>query len=238
MAFSAIEDWAKAARVQREGVTLVPPPIEEWQWRPSLATVAAYLWSCERGPWSIDFEATVEGQPVCMAVWDCQKPLTRRGLCIPFLAQGGGQYWERDEAAAVHEMVCDFLTNPEILKSGQNLVGYDTGFPPWNARGLVKRAWDVDVAGIEIDTYALHHTVFCELRHGLAFQASIVTDLSPFKVEVHEKEGEGEGDDRPKAIWARVLDVADEQLRCYCLKDAFAAAMARRALIAEAWRLG
>lgn len=246
MRFAAQEDWKKAARIQREGCTLVPPPVERWQWEPTLEDVREWrdtVVHCEMiegdcGPWAIDFEATVDGSPVCMGVWYAPSPTTCRGLCIPFLCQGGAQYWKPGEREEVHDIVRRFLLSPTVLKTGQNLVGYDTGFPPFNARSLVKRAWGIDVAGIEIDTFPLHHICFAEVKHGLDTQASLVTDLSRYKQELHEHDADEDEDDDAEDDWSRVLDKPDEELRVYCLKDTFVQAMARLSLLQEAEVLG
>lgn len=244
MRFAAQEDWKKAARIQREGVTLVPPPIERWQWAPTFEQAVEYLmlmYGIEGAPqpvWAIDFEATVDGAPVCMGIWDALAPLTHQGLCVPFLCQGGAQYWTKHEAEEIHRLIVDILTADTLLKTGQNLVGYDTGFPPLNKRSLVKRAWDVDVAGIEIDTFPLHHICFAEVKHGLDTQASLVTDLSRYKQELHEHDDDEDEDDDDADDWSRVLEKPDEELRTYCLKDTFSQAMARLSLLHEAEVLG
>ena len=40
LSFTAAEDWKKAIRIQRDGPTRVPLPMEEWQWRPTVNQVA------------------------------------------------------------------------------------------------------------------------------------------------------------------------------------------------------
>lgn len=240
MRFAASEDWKKAARVQRGGCTLVPLPIERWQTYPTIDDVRAWLlnFTYPGSVTAIDFEATVDGQPVCMGLWDALKPLTTPGICVPYLCQGGAQYWTGDDAKLIRTWTTELLESAEMLKTGQNLVGYDTGVPPWNTRSLVKRAWGIDVAGIEIDTFPLHHICFSELRHSLDFQASIVTDLSRYKQELHEHDADEDEDDDAEMDWSRVLEKPDEELRTYCLKDVFSQSLARLSLIEEAHKLG
>jgi hypothetical protein len=238
--FAAREDWKKAARIQREGCTLVPLPIERWQWEPDVATIgewiATYIWQ-PGSVTAIDFEGTVEGQPVCLGLWNAETPLETSGICIPYLCQGGAQYWNARDRRTIDGWVREFLESPRWLKTGQNIVGYDTGEYPWNTRSLIKRAWGIDVAGLEIDTFPLHHICFSELRHSLDFQASCVTDLSRYKQELHEHDDEEEEDDA-EDDWKRVLEKPDEELRTYCLKDCFSQAMARLSLLAECEVLG
>jgi len=224
-AFAALEDWKKAVRIQREGPTILPPVIEEWQWKPTWEDVLAFFTRARRDEetLSIDFEATLDGRPVCMAAWPLG-PGERPGICVPFLCQGGGPYW-RSHQAAVHDIVCEMLTNPHVKKIGHNIVGYDFGYPPWNACGLVKSAWDCDVQGILGDTMVAHHTAFAELKHSLSFCASIATDLGPYKTEVHQKQSDMDEiteEDDSAGDWARVLDIPDQQLRVYCIYDAWA----------------
>lgn len=226
LAFAAVQDWKKAVRVQREGVTRVHRPIEPWQWHPSLTEVRGFFTTrlvLDGGPYSVDFEATVEGEPVCMAVWSCKDPRESYGICVPFLSQGGAKYWSPEEWPIVFNIVKLFLEAPHIPKVGQNVVGYDWGIPPWNTRSLVKRAWGIDVQGTLADTMVDHHACFPELRHALAFQASIATDLPPYKFEYHETLTETEDDD-DEDDWTRLLDKPDEATRVYCLKDAYATA--------------
>lgn len=238
MAFTGEEDWKKAVRIQREGPTLIHQPIEEWQWRPRLSDVETYLNipddcpECRSGaPWSIDFEATLKREVVCLGIWSCHEPTRHRGLCIPFLSQGGVRYWTPAEEIAVMAMVRSFFTNPRISKIGQNTVGYDTGYPPFNERALIKTAWGIDVQGIIGDTMVAHHTCFSELKHGLAFQASVATDLSPYKEELWEAD-QDEADDSEKD-WTRILERPDERVRKYNLKDAFAQAVIWNGLVLE-----
>lgn len=230
--FACVEDWKKAARVQQEGPTRVPPPFEEWQWMPTLQHVTEFLsdtWFTN-GPWAIDFEATLDRRVVCLGIWCCTRPTERRGICIPFLKQGGGSYWSCEEEVTVMKHVRAFFEEPIIEIVGQNIVGYDTGYPPFNGRSLIKQAWDIDVQGIVGDTLAAHHTCFPELRHSLAFQASIATDMPPFKIEVWEEDDDSDVDEND---WARILDRPDKKLRTYNLCDAFSTAMIWNGLVKE-----
>ncbi len=226
-AFTAVEDWRKAVRIQKEGPSVIHPPFEDYQWRPSLADVDTYfsaMLHTDPGPWSIDFEATVDRQIVCLGIWSTRSPTTHKGLCIPFLSQGGVRYWPSDVEQVVFGICAQFFTNPLYLKIGQNTVGYDTGYPPFNQRSLIKQAWGIDVQGILGDTMAAHHTCFSELRHSLSFLSSVATDLSPYKTELWEDDNADEEEDDADD-WTRILDRPDEKVRKYNLKDAFAQAI-------------
>ncbi len=233
--FACVEDWKKVARIQAEGPTRVPPPFEDWQWQPTFENVALFLdgilrQGADLGPWSIDFEATLDRRVVCLGIWSCDRPTERYGLCIPFLQQGGGSYWSCEDESKVMQLVREFFTREDIGIVGQNIVGYDTGYPPFNTRSLIKLAWDIDVRGIVGDTLAAHHTCFAELRHSLAFQASIATDMPPFKIEVWEDDDDSDVDE---SDWARILDRPDKKLRIYNLCDAFSTALIWNGLVKE-----
>lgn len=235
MAFAVQADWAKAARIQLEGPTRVPLPVEEWQWRPLIRDVDRYLTATldyDPGPWAIDFEATMNQEPVCLGFWSCHEPMKHRGICIPFLNQGGSRYWSATDEIVVMGMIREFMLNAHLGKVGHNLAGYDTGIPPFNTRALMKIAWNLDIAGDLDDTMAMHHCAFSELRHKLALLASLVTDMGPFKLDVW-KDDDGDEETQAKPEWTRILDRPDEKTRVYCLGDCFATAVGRNVLLPE-----
>lgn len=237
MQFTGVLDWQKAVRIQKEGPSVIHPPFEEWQWRPTITDVQEYflhhlaLGGDDPGPYSIDFEATLSREVVCLGIWSCADATNHNGLCIPFLSQGGVRYWNPIDEQAIMQMVLDFFVDPRRPKIGQNTVGYDTGYPPFNSRALIKTAWGIDVQGIVGDTMAAHHTCFAELRHGLAFLSSVATDMSPYKEELWDSD-EDEDDDDEKD-WTRILERPDEKVRKYNLKDAFAQAVVWNGMVKE-----
>ena len=247
-AFAMHEDWKKAARIQREGPTRIPPPLERWQWLPTVENVRRYfsamtLEGCngfrDPGPWSVDFEATLDGRVVCVAFWSCHNPMQRRGLCVPVLCQGGGNYWTDEEWLEVFVILVRFFTDPRLGKIGHNITGYDCGYidpgsgEKWNSRSLIKRAWGIDVVGIVGDTMAAHHTCFPELKTSLAFVASMMTDMNPFKLAVWEDDDEDDTPDKGKPEWVRILERPDEKTRVYNLNDNFAQAVSWNELVKE-----
>lgn len=233
--FTGVLDWERAVRIQKEGPSIVHPPFEDWQWHPTLEVLANYFDSMgtsdNLGPWSIDFEATVDRRVVCLGIWSTVQPCTHRGLCIPFLSQGGVPYWTASEELRVRELLRCFFTDPMLGKVGQNTVGYDTGYPPFHVRSLVYQAWGIVVRGIVGDTMAAHHTCFSELRHSLAFLSSVATDMGPYKEELWD-EDQDEDDDSEKD-WTRILERPDERVRKYNLKDAFAQAVVWNGMVLE-----
>lgn len=240
-AFAMHEDWRKAGRIQREGPTRIPPPVERWQWMPTLSDVRHFfeVMIPTDGPWSVDFEATLDGRPVCVGFWQCHMPMSFRGLCVPVLSQGGGNYWSDEEWPIVLGILRDFFTNPNLGKIGHNLTGYDCGYidpesgEKWNSRSLIKTAWDIDVVGIVGDTMAAHHTCFPELKTSLSFVASMTTDMNPFKLAVWEDDDEDDTPDKGKPEWVRILERPDEKTRIYNLNDNFAQAVSWNVLVEE-----
>jgi len=234
--FTAELDWEKAIRIQKEGPTIVHPPFEDWQWRPTVDHVESYFSSMgtdsDCGPWSIDFEATVDRRIVCLGLWSCHNPLRHRGLCIPFLSQGGVSYWNPQDEQYVMGLVRSFFTDPSIGKIGHNAAGYDLGVTPFNKHSLIKQAWGIDVQGFIADTMVMHHTAFCELRHSLAFCSSISTDLGPYKEELWEEDGQDEEED-DELDWTRILDRSTERVTKYCLKDVFVQTIVYNGLVME-----
>ena len=243
--FAMHEDWKKAARIQREGPTRIPPPVDRWQWMPTVEDVRGWFSGMytspidDFGPWSVDFEATLDGRPVCVGFWSCDLPTKRRGLCVPVLCQGGGNYWDAKQWSEVFSILKDFFTDPRRGKIGHNITGYDCGYidpgsgEKWNARSLIKRAWDIDVVGIVGDTMAAHHTCFPELKTSLAFVASMTTDMNPFKLAVWEDDDEDDTPDKGKPEWVRILERPDEKTRVYNLCDNFAQAVSWNVLVEE-----
>lgn len=240
MQIAVIRDLKKLVRIQREGPSLIPcceKPGSGGYTRamlhPTLEEVATWFTFMKGQRMSVDFEATFAGEVWCMGMWPVNTWLTATGLCIPFRCRGGASYWSREEEKVVLALVKEFLEDPTSRKVGQNWVGFDGGYSDdgWSEthHALCNKAWGVKPRGLEIDTMVAHHTVYAELPHSLAFQASMDTDLPAYKEEVHETEGtEDEADDLVK--FENLQEMADERLRIYCLRDCFAQAGAALSL--------
>lgn len=230
-AFSMLSDWVKAARVQREGASRIPLPFEHWQWNPNVYNVERYFGELPDDETSVDFEATLDGRVVCVGFWSCHQPTKHKGLCVPELQQGGGRYWSTQDWDRVFRVMADYFTDAKRGKIGHNLAGYDTGYidpdgNKWNTRSLIKTAWDLDVVGVVGDTMAAHYTAYSELRQNLAFLASMVTDLGPFKLDVWDDDDDNDDDPHAgKPDWVKILERPDIKTRSYNLFDNFAQAM-------------
>lgn len=215
-----VSDLRKAARIQREGVTRVPPPFREWQWKPGAWDATGWL----RGVGQefgvvVDIEATFQDDIVCVGLWPLRGACV--GICIPFRTKGGGFYWHEPDASEVKGALIALLEDARVPKVGQNFVGFDAP--------LLKRAWGVEVRGVLGDTMVGHHLVWPELPHSLAFLSSMFTDLGAYKRAVHQ----GDEKDDVQKSFSRIFDYEDKALRCYCLEDTFATKHAWLALEAE-----
>jgi DNA polymerase-1 len=89
-----------------------------------------------------------------------------RAISIPFT----GQFSPFEEATLV-EALRDLLDTP-VAKITQNGI-YDTT--------LLADVWGVQVRGAVYDTMLMHHCIYSELPHGLAFLASVYSDEPFFK---------------------------------------------------------
>ena len=89
-----------------------------------------------------------------------------RAVSIPFT----GEFSEHEEALLI-EAIRDLLDTP-VAKITQNGV-YDCT--------LLADVWGVQVRGAVYDTMLMHHCIYSELPHGLAFLSSVYTDEPFFK---------------------------------------------------------
>lgn len=186
----------------------------QWSIFPTADDVLSWLDAHHHQALSFDLESTYQGSIMCMGLWPVDNWLDAQGICIPFLKQGGRPYWDNQlDRLRVMDAVFTMLRDPAWGKIGQNVAGFDIP--------LIRKTWGVETAGLIGDTMIAHSLVMPELPHGLAFLSSIFTDLSPYKLEVHE-DATDERDDVDK--WTNVQHYDDFKLREYCLLDTFATA--------------
>lgn len=185
-----------------------------WSIFPTFSDVRAWLEAHYRATLSFDLESTYQGDVMCMGLWPVDNWLDEQGICIPLLKQGGKPYWDNQlDRLRVMDMIFTMLRDPHWAKVGQNVAGFDIP--------LMRKAWGIETQGLLGDTMIAHSLVMPELPHSLAFLSSIFTDLSPYKIEVHETSTE-EKDDTDK--WENIQHYDDYKLREYCLLDTFATA--------------
>ena len=89
-----------------------------------------------------------------------------RAISIPFT----GQFSEYEEATLI-KAVRDLLETP-IPKITQNGI-YDATY--------LADQWGISIRGMVWDTMSMHHCIYAELPHSLAFQTSVYTDEPYFK---------------------------------------------------------
>ena len=112
------------------------------------------------------------------------EPMKQRLRCIVFSdgeesllvgwlsVDGVTRFYSDEDYAELTQIIHDFLLDPEILKIGQNVMGYDNF--------VTKRYFDA-VAEPYLDTLPCHKSVEPELPHGLGYMGSIYTDAPSWK---------------------------------------------------------
>lgn len=100
-------------------------------------------------------------------------------LCVPYW-DGNEWYWQDEaEGLEVTELVYHFLSNPNYYKVFHN-GAYDM---------QVLSSFGFDVQGWVADTMIMHHTVYAEMRHSLAFLNSVYV-RGPFYKDMYHSEKE------------------------------------------------
>ena len=93
-------------------------------------------------------------------------------MCVPFITQSGNLYWKtKDEAARALRAINNVLSNPNILKIGQNLL--------FDFRISMNHGFEV--VGPVYDTMLAHFLIFHPIAHDLQTIASLYTDFPPWK---------------------------------------------------------
>lgn len=150
---------------------------------------------------AVDVETTGEQAMDCRLL--CIGMATADGdvINVPFLRQGGFAYWTPGDLQRVLELMRWFLWDPGTPKVMHN--------GPFDSVVLYTHGFDVFSAWIA-DTMQQHHVYDSELPHGLDYSSSR-------ELEVPYWKGAVKGDIR----W---LDLPDEILRSYNLRDCLATA--------------
>ena len=87
-------------------------------------------------------------------------------IVIPFVGEGGEDYWSIEDEAKIWLMIADIMGDPEIMKIGQNLI-FDMSF--------MLRQNNVFTRGPIGDTMIAHHIVWPDFLKGLDFICSMLT---------------------------------------------------------------
>ena len=159
---------------------------------------------------AVDIETTGEQplncQLICVGI-ACEDGT---GMVIPVIRQGGFAYWNSpDEWRFVRACLAWVLADPRTPKVMHNGA--------FDVTALWGHGFRVD--GWEDDTIIAHHCADPELPHGLAYVGSRYLELRHWKDDV-------KGD-------LRWLDLPDETLRSYNLRDCLVTIRARPLLLAD-----
>lgn len=182
---------------------------------PTASEVGDFIARVARTNIVIDVETTGEEPLQCQLI--CIGIASENGLAmnIPVLKSGGVPYWEtQEEKAFVLGLVAWLMAHPETPKTFHN-GAFDT---------LVLYAHGMPVTNWVDDTMLAHHVVDGELPHGLAYVASRYLEVPYWKDDV-------KGD----KSW---LDLDDETMRSYNLRDCLTTRECRKQLLADVQSLG
>ena len=133
----------------------------------------------------------------------------QKAISVPFLKQGGSQYWQNGERGRAISCLQRLLGECPTLY--QNAL--------FDCRHLLYLK--IPAGRIEHDTMILHHCISPELPHNLGYIVSIYGKTPYWKGEV-------------LASMKRMLDLPDEDLRTYNLRDAVVLHQVLQNMIAEA----
>ena len=166
---------------------------------PTLAQVAGFAVNALANTamlW-IDVEATgkhaMECELICVGIGYTDKSGTEHAMCVPFIRRGDRPYWAPDEEPKVRALIEDLVRS---LPSGFQNGSFDT---------IVLWRHSMPVHRWAEDTMQAHHVVDGEMPHGLAFLASVYTEIPYYKDSV-------KGDE----AWVHKDDLT---LRLYNLRD-------------------
>jgi DNA polymerase-1 len=146
--------------------TVTPNPESFHWWREQLRSILSLLIQDPSLPLCFDIE-TYAGTITVVGL----ATSSREAISIPFT----GQFSPSEEADLIATLRDILATpNPKITQNGI----YDASYLAW--------VWNLPVRGMVWDTMLMHHAIYAEQSHGLAFLTSIYTDLPFFKMMAKE----------------------------------------------------
>lgn len=217
---TVIDDVKKAKRL-----TVSPPDWDEsCIWRrdpsgrftslfPTLAEVAEFARKARGYDLAVDTETTGASPLDCRLICVGFASANGSAICVPFIRQGGSSYWSPSEGPQAWEIVCRLLADsltPKVFHNG----AFDK---------LVLETYGA-VVDYFADTMQATHCVDSELPMGLGFVSTRHLDIAYWKDDVKGAE--------------RWLDLADEILRSYNLRDCLSTLRLKPILENEVQRLG
>ncbi len=182
---------------------------------PTLDEVAAFFRAVQGTTCSVDIETTGEEPLYCQILCVGIASENGRAICIPFLKQGGAPYWAPGDLENVKGMLAWFLADgaatPKVFHNG-----------PFDTSVLHSHGYRIPPGWL--DTMAAHHVLDGEMPQGLDFVASTRLEVPYWKDAV-------KGD-------VRWIDMDEERLRTYNLRDCLVTIRAWAKLLPEVTRLG
>jgi len=174
------------------------PPAEHFILSPSVEDVERVLTAAvsNKTLLGVDIETTGRGER-CRVVVVGIATDGETALSVPLLKKGGDPYWVNgDEVRVRNALNAAFKACPLMFQNAM----FDVPI-------LKEAGFEIDFVRVQEDTMVLHHAVSPELPHNLGFIVSLYGETPFWKDIFAERRGS-------------VLEMADETLRTYNLRDA------------------
>lgn len=180
---------------------LLKVPYRELHIQPTLTDVYHYIHECRSSArFATDLEV-MNHQVSCFSL----STNPQSAMTVPLVGPDGSQYWDEDDEALVWKWYAELMSDPEIMKVNQNIVGFDTPF-------LLMQN-NIHTKGPIGDTMIAQHILYPHFPKGLDFIASYHTREPYWKDE--------------GKIWKANHKIDWHTFQRYCAKDA--------AVALEAW---
>ena len=188
----------KRVREERESPKIVLPE-RNIILTPSLADIREYMELCrDHGQFATDLEV-INHQVSCFSL----APSVSEAMVVP-LTNEYGDAWTEEEECEIWEMYNDIMSDPDVEKVNQNLIGFDAPF-------LLMQN-HIHTQGTMRDNMIAQSVLYPEFNKGLDFQASVYTREPYFKDE--GKMWKNEGGDFP-TFWRYNGKDACVSLECW-----------------------
>lgn len=188
-------DLKKAKRISDGGRWVYPE--KRYNLNPTFQEVLNFLEENRGKSVTVDVEATslnpIQAQIVCLGIGVGYS----KGLCIPFMSQGGTRRWGTREEAKIKTALVHFFCTSTRTTFHNACYDYRV---LWNSKMYLPYAF------IEHDTMILSHLLNPELPQNLGFCASIYADVPYHKGLMLNRK-------------TRIVDIPDEDLREYNVDD-------------------
>lgn len=155
---SDMRKWAADQHVRE-----LNPPQRNLLIRPTYADVYHYVHKCrDAGRVCTDIEV-LNHQVSCFSL-SCDPA---EAMTVPLIGPTGGDYWTEDEEMHIWDLYGKLMSDPDIVKINQNIVGFDAVF--------LFMQNHIHTNGFLGDPMIAQHIMYPEFKKGLDFIASIHT---------------------------------------------------------------